>query len=138
MSPQAHVISRNKDAGIPGNGGEFAATTRSEPSLEDLRLVAVSAHDNYMRATEAELARNINEHFPDVATLEFDHIQHDESMPWLVGAKDDSGQNVSDEVLDEIRNEDLSGFADRNFGEWVSGDVVDLNVVGTSGSNHGK
>lgn len=117
---------RNKDAGIPGNGGLYAETERAESTLDDFRFAAADAHDRYMQATEAELGRMIREDFPDVASVTFESREFDEAVPWVQDARDSDGRQVDDETLDAIRNDCMSGFGDRDFGDRVEGKTIEF------------
>lgn len=117
----------NASKGVQG----FHETRRSEPStdidLEYLRKKADEAQAIYVRAMVHQLATEIAEVYPDVEFLEFDLREHDgEVVPWLNGVYGADDEAVDDDVADAIRNDFISGYHDREFGDWVEGSVINL------------
>lgn len=123
-------MTARKNVNVTKGKQGFQETARVEASpidLEDLREKADAAQATYCRALEHRLATEIAEEHPEVAFLEFDSREHpDEVVPWLRDALDENEQPVDEEVLDAIRNDFLSGYNEREFGDWVEGNSVNL------------
>ncbi|MFS0884949.1 hypothetical protein [Aeromicrobium sp. 179-A 4D2 NHS] len=117
----------NVTKGVQG----FQEIRRAEAAaidLEDLRDQADAAQAIYCRALAHRLATDIAEKYPEAAYLEFDmRSEFDpEVVPWMTDVLDANERPVEGEVVDVIRNEFVSKYNERDFGDWVEGGTISL------------